>query len=274
MSLFPPIFCSTTAPAKRKVPHESAGEHHIRQYVASTTPSHAAFQYLADMRSSRGLREHVIDRYGNFVGTSRDEEGRKETVSISEFMPRWEKEWLEVEYNPLLLQRWLLLGGHLILVPSIGSIVATPGNVPEDCFAGNWFVNGILYRTLAYMPSAIGGPLCFLLRFIISRMRRDTLVSLYPSLVITWVLTVYMCVVALGILRELMRDLIGGHAWELAPPSSLCAQAAHVSVLTNFSTFPPSRTCLDRDPVRTVTAWPFVHSVGCGSMLLDATFPR
>ena len=143
LSLLPSIFCNVAAPAK-KVPYESAGAHHIRQYIASTTPSHAAFQYLADMRASRGLCEHVIDRHGNFVGIDHREEGREDKVSSSTFMPWWENEWLEVEYNPSLLKKWLLCAGGFVLLPTLGSVVAKPGNVPEDCPAGNWFVQGIL----------------------------------------------------------------------------------------------------------------------------------
>lgn len=40
-----------------------------------------------------------------------------------------------------------------------------------------------------------------------------------------------------------------------------------MSVYADFATFPPTRSCIDTDMVKTVTQWPFSMFLGCGNMV-------
>jgi hypothetical protein len=266
-------------------PRGSDGEHpthghHITQRGAAT-PAHAGFYYLANMRAFGGSR-HVIDRDGNFVGDScREERDRRKSVvhvdadvSASAWSHFWEREWLEAEYHPAMLRKWMLISSVLIALATLTTAMASPGNNPEDCFADSLSIRGPLHRAAFYSPYFLLCGLLMLTRYAIGRLSPTRFVSCFPTLVVGWVVALNFSCFSLGILREMMRDMSGGKHWAHSPRDSLCARAAHVSVMTNFSTFPPTRTCLDRDPVGTVASWPFMHQVGCASLLLDATFPR
>jgi len=103
-------------------------------------------------------------------------------------------------------------------------------------------------------------------------MSKATRVRLYPTLVATWVIMLYFGVLWLGIVREFTRAAGGGLTNEALPGA--CARTSHVSVTTDFSTLLPTRTCIDRNPKLTVTKWPFIHSIGCATLVVDCTYPR
>ena len=276
-AMLPSIFCCIP---ENGSPEKVPSDRSISQAIAATTNNHFAFNYLATMRSSFGIRHHVIDRNGNFKAlhanfpnsSCSQQDVVHADTSWGHAMQTWEDEWKDCEYNSSLLQKWLLCSSGFVFLSTLATALTPPGNNPEDCFAGSFTVRG--YRWFAYSPFFLIPALLLLARFAIGRIPEGKIASMYPALLIFWVVVLNFCTLMLGIFREVTRDLGAGQMWEGAPANSLCAKTAHVSVITNFSVFPPTRICIDRDPVRTVTEWPFVHSVGCGSFMLDATFPR
>ena len=126
---------------------------------------------------------------------------------------------------------------------------------------------GKFHRALLLSPMLAIMACSLVLRLCIRYMSKATRVRLYPTLVATWVITLYLGVLWVGIVREFTEK-------EFRP----------VSVTTDFSTLLPTRTCIDRNPMLTVTKWPFLHSNGCATLTVDpvqalawlggVTFPR
>ena len=260
------------------------------QQAAALKPQHVALGYLNGMQSPGGLCQNAIDRQGNFQaqagrrkeaarGGARRESalaqgGPVEEATPNQFLPFWEQEWLEMEYDPAFLRLCLLCSGILIAIVTLAAVLAAPGSQPEDCSAGSLFVRGKMNRALAYSPLFCIAGMLILMRSFIKRTTPERFVSMYPACVIIWVVALNGSMLSLGLMREASRDFAQGQLHESASPDTLCSKASHVSVYTNFSSFPPTRTCIDRDPVLTISEWPFPQSVGCGTLLVDATFPR
>jgi len=262
----------------------------LSQHAAALTSQHIAFGYLNGMQSPGGLCQDAIDRQGNFnAQADRREEAARgparresalarakpvEEATPNQFLPLWEQEWVEIEYDPAFLRLWLLCSGIIITIVTLAAVLAAPGSQPEDCSAGSLFVRGTMNRALAYLPLFCIAGMLILMRSSIKGTTSERLMSMYPACVIIWVVALNGTMLSLGLMREASRDLAQGQLHESASPDSLCSKASHVSVYTNFSSFPPTRTCVDRDPVLTISEWPFPQSVGCGTLLVDATFPR
>jgi len=84
-----------------------------------------------------------------------------------------------------------------------------------------------------------------------------------------WTLGLIMTQFMTGYNRELTRAHRGIKQTVMV---GKCANTSHVSVRAHTTAYLiPTRVCIDFDPRQTVTAWPFLHSVGCENQVHDAT---
>ena len=257
---------------------ESAVARHIFRDSAAITPSHIAFEHLSNLRGTHCLGARAIDKDGNFLGSRHrlgaagPARGHEPRAHGEKFMPWWEDEFLETEYKMDVFPKWLLGAGLFIFLPTLSMIWTPVGSLPEDCPADSWSAKGKVHRALLWTPWFAIVLLSLVLRAYLPYMPRDTKVRLYPTMVVAWTISLYFAILWLGIVRELTRAAGGGFTNETL--LGKCAHTRHVSVTTNFSTLVPTRTCIDRDPKRTVKEWPFLYSVGCAAQLVDCTFSR
>ena len=188
------------------------------------------------------------------------------------FRPEWEDEFLEMEFKMDMFGRVLPLLVVVIGVFSFLHALTKVGSQPEDCPANSWFSRGTLYRMVGWwvIPSALCAFMILLRSIAVTRLSRAKLLRWYPKLVLAWIVCCWMGAYYVMLAREVTRANGDG----LTSTAGRCSRTRHVSVTTNFSTFPPRRTCIDQNQRLTVLAWPFLQSTGCEVLVPDSTFPR
>ena len=262
---------------------ESAASPHIHRSKGSINSNHIAYEYLHATRD-RDIGIRAIDDDGNFVKRSdtspwrsdpaNKQRAKRSTLHLGDgdedtFAPWWEQEFLEMEYRFDVFAKWLSYAFFIGLQASISWIMAPLGSMPEHCPVNSWFAGDSFHRFLATLPHIVINSASLVLRIIVMHVPEGRRVVLYPKLVLCWVICLFSTYSYVGGVRELARGLGGPSRLE-----GLCGRTSHVEIHLDYSTWIPTRTCVDHDQRRTVTQWPFVMSAGCDSMLPDATIPR
>ena len=272
-----------------------ADQPHLSRDGLALTDKHLAHGYLSSMRSmllSRVRLQPAFDSNGNFLDTISQNPSRHDSMHSvnpatanakrldacfksppSHFLSAWEDEFHVVEYSSSgLLERFC----DIRIIPAAGlltvvAMLLTPGGqLPEHCPRHSWHTH-ILWAMLALSPPLVLALESQIMLAFIQKLQREHLSRLYNFLVCLVVVFLWLTVMHLGLEREVTRIVSGG---EFSNISGRCTQIRHVTVLTNFSSLPPSRTCVDHDPRKTVLSWPFLHASGCETLLVDSTYPR
>ena len=251
---------------------------HIHGDIASLTPSHMAFEHLRNMRGTLGT--NVIDRQGNFARTLAPLQGPADAKDKNaahqlgaqqskdtDFMPWWEEEYRAVEWRPDFFTKWLMCASIISIQAYVSIINEKQGSLLEHCPVRSSVGRSLRERALAWWPTPILIAASLSMRWVLLRIPERTVPRIYNWLVVTWCIMLWLCMLHAQYLKEVA----------VGQPTVLqgqCALTSHIHVTVNYSSFLPVRTCVDKDPKRTVTAWPFINNVGCGTNLVDSTYPR
>jgi len=267
--------------------------------VGAISKHHVAAEYLKNMRSRMGPNLHtVIDRDGNF-GDARlraeaavdpsDPSGRLWTVlggnrrglgarseSRSGFMPWWEEEFLRQEYQLTTLRNWVWYAFLTLISNTVMFMFSKNGSQPEDCRGDASLTRArqtaypVFSRFLLTGPWLLLPSLTLLVILHFARtVRTHQLSRVYPRLVFWLITSIAVFCFSLCLIRDLSLAAGGEHM-----PAESCSKVAHVSLSINYSTWIPTRTCVDLDPRKSLTEWPYGFSLGCENLFIDATYPR
>ena len=242
--------------------------------------SHLARGYLESMREGiawgcGGAQRRAalckvlasLDSLGNFVehrsGKARRGSVRREAtasgVHFSEagWHEDWEEEFLDLHYSKERLRYWAWIAS-IVLFNFVVSIVLAPvGVLPEDCAEKSPLRQGRFARFVTLMPVMLNSLFIFLISRAVTHNRR------YPMLAFFLVILGYSNELTSRVQRERVRGM--GSA---AAGPGRCSLVSHMK----YSSGTVPRTCIDTDPYKTLTHWPFPFAVGCNPSLVDSGF--
>jgi hypothetical protein len=132
----------------------AASAAHITKDTYVLTPAHVGYKYL------RNTDIRAVDADGNFTGASYDQQENdvEQDDSGSEvhlnpgkvsqdFLPQWEEEFLESEYQVEVFPRLLLWVFAAVSIVSVFGLIAPAGSQPEDCW-GHGALDMLQVRTM------------------------------------------------------------------------------------------------------------------------------
>ena len=132
----------------------AASAAHITKDTCALTPAHVGYKYL------RNTDIRAVDADGNFAGASydqqendveQDDSGREVDLNLGkvsqDFLPQWEEEFLESEYQVQVFPRLLLWVSAAVSTVSVFALIAPPGSQPEDCW-GHGALDMLQVRTM------------------------------------------------------------------------------------------------------------------------------
>ena len=131
----------------------AASAAHITKDTCALTPAHVGYKYL------RNTDIRAVDADGNFAGASydqqendveQDDSGSEVDLNlgkVSQFLPQWEEEFLESEYQVEVFPRLLLWVFAAVSIVSVFGLIAPAGSQPEDCW-GHGALDMLQVRTM------------------------------------------------------------------------------------------------------------------------------
>ena len=272
---------------------------HICHRTGDVTKEHIAFKYL----HTTNIGQKGIDENGNFVGSKHpgqsQDGGRAGSESCTDssigkhFMIScasaefsntslplergWEEEFLQIEYRMDILPKWLLFCGLVVIQSIFIYAYGDKEHLPENCFkeTHSW-LRDPAYRAISQLPSLAVGIFSLLLGAVIKMKLIPAAEERvwYSTLVLAWVVSMHFALQYSSFVREVIRSSHGDIS--SMHPNAKCANTSHIQVTYdfNYSAFTlPIRTCVDHDQLKTVTQWPFLHSLGCESQVLNFACP-
>lgn len=272
---------------------------HICHRTGDVTKEHIAFKYLR----TTNIGQKGIDENGNFVGSKHpgqsQDGGRAGSESCTDssigkhFMIScasaefsntslplergWEEEFLQIEYRMDILPKWLLFCGLVVIQSIFIYAYGDKEHLPENCFkeTHSW-LRDPAYRAISQLPSLAVGIFSLLLGAVIKMKLIPAAEERvwYSTLVLAWVVSMHFALQYSSFVREVIRSSHGDIS--SMHPNAKCANTSHIQVTYdfNYSAFTlPIRTCVDHDQLKTVTQWPFLHSLGCESQVLNFACP-